>query len=84
MRQTHPPHLTHAGCTCSAGGAASTKQGGPAAAILDLGILLLFATPLAGILAAAAGFALERDWVFTGTTTLLLVMLAIAFIVALH
>lgn len=78
------PHLTHGGGKCSAGGAVTKRPGGTAAAILDLGILLLFATPLVGVIVAAIGFARERDWVFTGTTVLLLAMLVVSFAVALH
>jgi|SRR5947209_6586379 len=77
-------HLGHGGGSCSAGGEQLGNQGGTAAAILDLGILLLFATPLAGVIAAAIGFALERDWVFTGTAVLLLAMLLVSFAIALH
>lgn len=77
-------HLGHSGGACSAGGNKAGEEGGTAAAILDLGILLLFATPLAGVIVAVIGFALEKDWIFTGTTALLLVMLVISFAIALH
>lgn len=57
---------------------------GDANAILDLGILLLFATPLAGILTALVEFWIQRDRTFVLVTMGLLAMLAIAFAVALH
>jgi uncharacterized membrane protein len=57
---------------------------GSAAAPLDLGILLLFATPLAGVLVALAGFIRVRDTTFTVITLVLLAILAVGFAVALH
>jgi uncharacterized membrane protein len=57
---------------------------GTPAAILDAGILLLFATPLFGVLVALGAFVRQRDLPFAGITALLLVMLALAFAVALH
>jgi uncharacterized membrane protein len=57
---------------------------GHTAAILDLGILLLFATPLAGVLAALVGFWLEGDRAFTLITSALLLLLAAGFAIALH
>lgn len=65
-------------------GVASRLAHGDHRAILDIGILLLFATPLAGVLVALIGFLRLRDYVFASTTALLLVMLVIAFAVALH
>lgn len=58
-------------------------QGRPAA-ILDLGILLLFATPLAGVITACSRFALEHDRQFVFLSLLLLCILAIGFAVALR
>jgi len=57
---------------------------GDPAAILDLGILLLFATPLAGVVTALVGFARERDYAFTLVSAVLLVLLVISFAVALR
>lgn len=57
---------------------------GQANAILDLGILLLFATPLIGVLVALAGFLRERDGTFTLITVVLLIFLLIGFAVALR
>jgi uncharacterized membrane protein len=57
---------------------------GDPAAILDGGILLLFATPLVGVVAAFASFIAARNVFFSWTTGALLVMLTIAFAVALR
>ena len=57
---------------------------GDPAAILDLGILLLFATPLVGVLTALAGFAREGDGAFTAVCCSLLVLLILAFAIALR
>lgn len=54
------------------------------AAVLDLGILLLFATPLIAVLVALLNFLLLRDMVFAAVTAVLLLMLALAFGVALR
>jgi uncharacterized membrane protein len=53
-------------------------------AILDLGILLLFATPLAALLVALAQFARERDVAFMLITSLLVLVIGVGFAVALH
>jgi len=53
-------------------------------AILDLGILLLFATPVAGVVVALAEFTRERDMSFMLTTALLLIVLAGGFALALR
>jgi len=58
-------------------------QGDPAS-VLDLGILLLFATPLAGVLVAAAQFAQERDRQFLAISLMLLCVLCVGFIVGLR
>ena len=57
---------------------------GDASAVLDLGILLLFATPLAGVAAAFAEFWLQHDRTFVLVTGGLMVMFAIAIAIALH
>jgi uncharacterized membrane protein len=57
---------------------------GHTAAILDLGILMLFATPLLGIVVAFEGFWEQGDRDFVLVTAILLVMLAAALAIALH
>ena len=58
-------------------------QGDPAS-VLDLGILLLFATPLAGVVVAAAQFSRERDRQFLAISLVLLCVLCLGFIVGLR
>jgi uncharacterized membrane protein len=53
-------------------------------AMLDLGILLLFATPIAGVVTAFVEFWAQRDRAFILVTGGLLVMFVIAFAIALH
>lgn len=57
---------------------------GSPAAVLDLGILLLFATPFAGVLVALFEFIRQRDRPFIAITAALIAILAIGFGVALH
>jgi len=57
---------------------------GDPASVLDLGILLLFATPLAGVVIAAAQFARERDRQFLAISLVLLCVLCVGFIVGLR
>ncbi len=57
---------------------------GKPSAVLDLGILLLFATPLVGVMVALAEFVRRRDVPFVLITGLLLVALAGGFVVALR
>jgi uncharacterized membrane protein len=59
-------------------------RSGDPAAVLDLGILLLFATPLAGVVVALFEFLRRRDGPFSVITLLLLLILAIGFAVALR
>jgi uncharacterized membrane protein len=53
-------------------------------AVLSLGILLLFATPFAGVLVAMFEFIRRRDGPFVWITATLLVILLIGFAVALR
>jgi uncharacterized membrane protein len=57
---------------------------GSASAVLDLGILLLFATPLAGVLVALAEFVRIKDRAFAGITLAVGILLCVGFVVALH
>jgi len=43
--------------------------------IVQLGLLLLIATPVARVLLAAAGFALERDWLYVAVSLIVFVVL---------
>lgn len=54
------------------------------AVVLDLGILLLFATPLVAVLTALTEFVTHGDRAFTGIALALLIILVIGFVVALR
>jgi uncharacterized membrane protein len=43
--------------------------------IIQLGLLLLIATPVARVVLATAGFALERDWLYVSVSLIVLVVL---------
>jgi uncharacterized membrane protein len=53
-------------------------------ALLDTGILVLFATPLLGVLVAFMQFLRKRDTTFSLITAILLLVLGAGFVVALH
>jgi uncharacterized membrane protein len=53
-------------------------------ALLDTGILVLFATPLLGVLVAFMQFLRQRDTTFSLITAILLLVLGAGFVVALH
>lgn len=57
---------------------------GNGAAVLDLGILVLFATPPVGVLVAMSGFLRHHEYSFVLVTALVIVILIIGFLVALH
>lgn len=57
---------------------------GNLSAILDLGILLLFAAPVAGVAVALVRFVLEQDTLFVAVTAALLLVLVAAFALALR
>lgn len=49
-------------------------------AIIQLGILLLIATPVARVAFSVAAFAFERDWPYVGVTLLVLSILVYSFV----
>ena len=55
---------------------------GDGTAVLDLGLVLLMLTPVARVVAAVYGFAIERDRRFTLISLAVLLVLAVSFIVA--
>jgi uncharacterized membrane protein len=57
---------------------------GTSKAVLGLGILVLFATPVAGVLVALVQFWQERDRAFTLVSAGLVVLLLAAFAIALR
>ena len=44
-------------------------------AVIQLGILVLIATPVARVLFSMLGFALERDWMYVSVTAIVLALL---------
>jgi uncharacterized membrane protein len=48
---------------------------GDSISIIQLGVLLLIATPIARVLFSVIGFARERDWMYVACSTLVLVLL---------
>lgn len=50
-------------------------------AILVLGLLLLIVTPLFRVVVSVLAFAVERDWLYTAVTMLVLLTLAASFLV---
>jgi uncharacterized membrane protein len=48
--------------------------------IIAVGLLLLLATPFVRVLVSIVAFAVERDWVFAGITTLVLLILVVSFL----
>lgn len=57
---------------------------GQAPAVLDLGILLMFATPVVGVAVAFVRFLQERDRAFAAVSGCLLLLLLIAFGIAVR
>lgn len=57
---------------------------GKAPAILDTGILLLFATPLVGVLVALIEWIRQEDRAFILVTGGLVILLALSIVIALH
>ncbi len=53
---------------------------GDSRSIISLGLLLLIATPIARMVLAAIGFLLEKDWMYTGISLLVLAILLYSLI----
>jgi uncharacterized membrane protein len=53
------------------------------AGLLDLGLLILLATPAARVLALTVAFARRREWVFAGASIAVLVILAAGVVLGL-
>jgi uncharacterized membrane protein len=57
---------------------------GPIASLLlQAGVLILLATPIARVVASIAGYAAEKDWLFVTLTTIVLVELMASVVAAL-
>lgn len=57
------------------GGVITGVLRGESIAIIQLGVLLLIATPITRVLISVIGFAQERDWMYVGCSLLVLVLL---------
>jgi len=57
------------------GGVIAGVLHGESIAIIQLGVLLLIATPIARVLISVIGFARERDWLYVGCSLLVLLLL---------
>jgi uncharacterized membrane protein len=64
----------------SFGGIASYTMHGRGRGIIQLGLLLLLATPVARVAFAAFAFAMERDWLYVCVSTLVLLILLYSLI----
>ena len=58
---------------------AGLGQGDPLA-ILALGLIVLLLTPVARVAISIFAFARERDWLYVGITTLVLLILLMSFL----
>jgi len=59
----------------SLGGVMHTIGPSNCAAVIQLGLLILIATPIARVAFSLAGFAFERDWTYVVITSIVLVVL---------
>jgi uncharacterized membrane protein len=50
-------------------------------AVIQSGILLLIATPLARVLFSLLGFVIEKDWVYVAITLIVLTILALSLFI---
>ena len=57
------------------GGVLAGVARGDSASIIQLGVLLLIATPVARVFISVIGFARERDWMYVGCSLLVLGLL---------
>ncbi len=53
----------------------SAALSGRSAALVQLGLLVLIAVPIARVAISILAFALERDWLYVGVTALVLIIL---------
>lgn len=57
------------------GGVLGGALHGDSASIIQLGVLLLIATPVARVFISVIGFARERDWMYVGCSLIVLALL---------
>ena len=71
---------------CLAGGLVLTLAAPQslAASLLNVGIIVLLATPVARVLVSVVDYAQQRDWTFTVLTLIVLIELAVGAMTALR
>lgn len=70
---------------CLAAGLVSAVLGGHALAdwLLQAGLIILMATPVARVMVSIADYAAERDWAFVALTAIVLIEVAMGAVAAL-
>jgi uncharacterized membrane protein len=58
------------------GGVIAGVLRGDSISVIQLGVLLLIATPIARVLISVIGFARERDWMYVGCSLIVLALLS--------
>ncbi len=71
------------GSTLSLDGIVDGIVRGSPIAVIDLGIVLLIATPMVRIIAAGIAFSLEKDYRFVGVSVFVLAMIVLAVFIKL-
>ncbi len=75
-RTFHSPDSGQSPAISSIGGIFTHLLDGSGAAVIGVGLLVLIATPILRVIFAAAGFARERDWLYTAISLLVFAILA--------
>jgi len=75
-RHFHGPAATQIGIGAVLAGVGRLDS----ASLIELGILLLIATPICRVIFGVVGFALMRDWFFTAASAVVLAILLISFV----
>ena len=68
----------------SVAGTVSAASGGDPAALIQLGLLILIATPIARVIFSVFAFAAERDWLYVGITVIVLAILLASLLGLVH
>jgi uncharacterized membrane protein len=62
------------------GGVLSGVARGESISIIQLGVLLLIATPITRVLISVFGFARERDWMYVACSLIVLLLLSYSLV----
>lgn len=76
-------YSARAGFPHSPGAVVAGLLAGDPLAIIMLGLLVLLLTPVLRIIVSIVTFSLERDWLYTAITTLVLLILIVSFLLGL-